>query len=185
MSDWMSSPLPWYVAGPMLGLTVPLLLWLDNRRLGISAVLRHVCAAVIPGKISFFHYNWKNERWNLLMAAGLIAGGWVASHLFAHQDSFQIAPSVHAYLSSKNLTNVENGIPIDLFSWQSFGTFRGWCCMVLGGWLVGFGTRYAGGCTSGHAISGISQLQWPSLLATCCFMLGGMITTYFILPYIL
>ena len=185
MTEWISSPWPWYVAGPLLGLTVPLLLWLDNRRLGISGVLRHVCAAVLPARVPFFQYNWRSEIWNLFMALGIIAGGWVASFLLTSTQPFDIAPDLLPYLQQKNLTHLEQGVPVDLFSWSALGTWRGWCCMVLGGWLVGFGTRYAGGCTSGHAISGISQLQWPSLLATCCFMVGGIVASYFILPFIL
>jgi uncharacterized membrane protein YedE/YeeE len=57
--------------------------------------------------------------------------------------------------------------------------------IVVGGFLVGFGTRYAGGCTSGHAIMGLSNLQWPSLVATISFMVGGFIMANLILPFIL
>ena len=185
MLHWILSPWPWYVAGPLLGLTVPLLLWLDNKRLGISATLRHICAIVIPTKLSFFQYDWKKESWNLLMAAGILVGGWLASHLMSNGTRLQISPSLTSYLESKNLVDIHQGVPVQLFSWTSLGSFRGFICMVVGGWLVGFGTRYAGGCTSGHAISGISQLQWPSLLATCCFMMGGILATYLILPYLL
>lgn len=185
MIEWIESPWKWYVAGPLLGLTVPLLLWLDNKRLGISANLRHLCAIVIPTKLSFFQYNWKNENWNLFLAAGIVAGGWFATFLLNNGAQLQVAPSLTSYLESNNLVNIQQGVPVQLFSWTSLGSFRGFICMVVGGWLVGFGTRYAGGCTSGHAISGISQMQWPSLLATCCFMLGGILATYLILPYLL
>jgi uncharacterized membrane protein YedE/YeeE len=76
-------------------------------------------------------------------------------------------------------------LPTDIFSWTSLLTLRGFIFMVVGGFLVGFGTRYAGGCTSGHAIMGLSNLQLPSLIATCCFMAGGFIMTWLILPYLL
>ncbi|MFM9020154.1 MAG: YeeE/YedE family protein [Sediminibacterium sp.] len=185
MIEWMDTPWKWYVAGPLIGLTVPLLLWLDNKRLGISANLRHLCAIVIPTKLSFFQYDWRKESWNLFLAAGIVAGGWFATHMLNNGAQLQVAPSLTSYLESKNLVNIQQSVPVQLFSWTSLGSFRGFIGMVVGGWLVGFGTRYAGGCTSGHAISGISQLQWPSLLATCCFMLGGILATYLILPYLL
>jgi uncharacterized membrane protein YedE/YeeE len=92
---------------------------------------------------------------------------------------------LQAYFAAHQITHFPSGVPEDLFSWQSLFTLRGFISMVLGGFLVGFGTRYAGGCTSGHAITGISQLQWPSLVATICFMVGGILATYCILPFIL
>jgi uncharacterized protein len=88
-------------------------------------------------------------------------------------------------LASYGVTNYSGLVPVDLFNWQSLLTARGLILMVGGGFLVGFGTRYAGGCTSGHAIMGLSSLQWPSLVATCCFMIGGFIMANLILPLIL
>ena len=88
-------------------------------------------------------------------------------------------------LAQYHITNFDNLVPTDIVNWQSLFTLRGFILMVVGGFLVGFGTRYAGGCTSGHAISGLSNLQWPSLIATCCFMLGGFIMANLILPLVL
>jgi uncharacterized membrane protein YedE/YeeE len=76
-------------------------------------------------------------------------------------------------------------VPSELFNWSALFTLKGFFMIVVGGFLVGFGTRYAGGCTSGHAIMGLSTLQWPSLVATCCFMAGGFLMTHLLLPYIL
>lgn len=57
--------------------------------------------------------------------------------------------------------------------------------MVIGGFLVGFGTAYAGGCTSGHAIAGLADRQAASLLAVCGFFAGGLTCTYLVLPLVL
>ena len=72
--------------------------------------------------------------------------------------------------------------PNDIFNFSSLLTVKGFIMMVIGGFLVGFGTRYANGCTSGHSIMGISNLQLSSLIATCCFFAGGLIMTWLILP---
>ena len=185
MFDWIFAPWPWYIAGPLLGLMVPLLMWVDNKRLGISSVLRHICAAVLPARIPFFKYNWKNERWNLVFVLGIMLGAIVATYFLSEPAVFQINTRLQTALAAKNITQYPQGLPEEIFSWKGLLTLRGCICMVVGGFLVGFGTRYAGGCTSGHAITGISQLQWPSLIATICFMVGGMLATYFILPFIL
>jgi uncharacterized membrane protein YedE/YeeE len=87
--------------------------------------------------------------------------------------------------ASYGIVKYDSLIPQDVMNWQSLFTFRGFIMMVVGGFLVGFGTRYAGGCTSGHAIMGLSNLQLPSLIATICFMVGGFIMANLILPFIL
>ena len=181
MIDWLKQPWPWYVAGPLIGLTVPLLLLLGNKTFGVSSSLRHVCAACMPAKIPFFQYNWKKEIWNLFFVAGVLAGGFIAAQLLANPESIRISTQ----MSAVGITDSKNIVPSDLFNWQSLLTVKGLIMIVGGGFLVGFGTRYAGGCTSGHAIMGLSNLQWPSLVATCCFMAGGFIMTNLILPSIL
>src|SRR5690606_31044476 len=72
MMDLIRQPWPWYIAGPLIGLTVPLLLLIGNKSFGISSSLRHVCAACVPAKIPFFSYDWKKEVWNLFFAGGII-----------------------------------------------------------------------------------------------------------------
>ncbi len=76
-------------------------------------------------------------------------------------------------------------MPAEIFNWPALLTFRGFFFMIFGGFLVGFGTRYAGGCTSGHAIMGLSNLQLPSLITTISFMTGGFIMANLIMPFIL
>jgi uncharacterized protein len=183
--DLIKQPWPWWVAGPLIGLTVPVLLVLGNKTFGISSSLRHICAACFPANISFFQYNWKKEAWNLFFAAGIIAGGLIAASLLSNHAAVIVNPALAASLGEYGVHDFSSLVPRDLFNWHSVLTARGFILMVIGGFLVGFGTRYAGGCTSGHSIMGLSNLQWPSLVATCCFMAGGFIMSNLILPFIL
>lgn len=178
-------PWPWYIAGPLIGLTVPLLLILGNKTFGISSSLRHICASCMPAKIPFFNYDWKKEIWNLVFVFGIFLGGAIAFYFLSNQAPVQINPTLAAELSGYGITNFSNLVPQQLFNWATLFSLKGLIMMVGGGFLVGFGTRYAGGCTSGHAIMGLSNLQWPSLVATICFMVGGFIMANFILPFIL
>lgn len=186
MIEALKHPWPWYIAGPLIGLTVPILLLIGNKHFGISANLRHICAACIPAGIPFFKYEWKKEVWNLFFAAGLVAGALIATYWLRNPDALSIAPALTKELSRYNISEPGNHLlPAELFSWSSLFTIRGFLVMVTGGFLVGFGTRYAGGCTSGHSIMGLSTLQWPSLVATIMFMAGGFLTANLILPFIL
>lgn len=183
--EWMRQPWPWYVAGPLIGLTVPILLLIGNKSFGISSSLRHICAACMPANIPFFRYDWKKEAWNLFFVAGIFLGAVIATLLLSNPDPVKVAPALQSELATYGIHDYSNLVPVDLFSWPALATVRGLLLMVGGGFLVGFGTRYAGGCTSGHAIMGLSTLQWPSLVATCCFMIGGFVMANLILPYIL
>lgn len=178
-------PWPWYVAGPLIGLTVPILLIIGNKTFGISSSLRHACAACIPANIPFFKYDWKKEVWNLFFVAGILTGGIIAAYFLANPNPVEVNPKLAAELQTYGITDYSTMIPTQLFTWESLFTLKGFLMIVVGGFVVGFGTRYAGGCTSGHAIMGISTLQWPSLVATCCFMIGGFIMANLILPFIL
>jgi uncharacterized membrane protein YedE/YeeE len=178
-------PWPWYIAGPLIGLIVPALLLLGNKTFGISSTLRQVCAACIPANISFFKYDWKKESWNLFLVMGVIIGGFIATYFLSIPGQVTINPATAVLLKQEGVKDFSGMLPQDIFCFSQLFTLRGFIFMIAGGFLVGFGTRYAGGCTSGHAIMGISSLQWPSLVATCCFMVGGVIMTWFILPYLL
>lgn len=183
--ELIKRPWPWYVAGPLIGLTVPALLLLGNKNFGISANLRHICAMCLPANIPFFKYSWKKEAWNLFFVAGILLGAIIATWLLSNPQPVLVNPALKAELAGYGITQYDRLVPADLFSWQQLFTARGLLMMAGGGFLVGFGTRYAGGCTSGHAITGLSHLQWPSLVATVCFMVGGLVMTNFILPFIL
>ena len=185
MLETLRQPWPWYVAGPLIGLMVPLLLILGNKSFGISSSLRHVCAACFPSKIPFFQYNWKKELWNLLFVLGVLIGGYLTAQYFADPNPVVVDPRLVEEMSRYGITHIDGLIPSDVLSWSSLGTLRGLLMMVGGGFLVGFGSRYAGGCTSGHSIMGLATLQLPSLIATCCFMIGGFIMANLVLPLIL
>jgi uncharacterized membrane protein YedE/YeeE len=182
--SWMREPWPWYVAGPLIGLMVPALLLLGNKSFGVSSSLRHICAMCIPARIPFFQYDWKKESWNLFFVAGIFLGGLIVALFFQNPQPVVINPALVEELSKYGIEN--NGIiPATLFNWENVFTMKGAILMVFGGFLVGYGTRYAGGCTSGHSIMGLSTLQLPSLIATICFMAGGFFVANLVLPLIL
>jgi uncharacterized protein len=185
MAELLKQPWPWYIAGPLIGLMVPALLIIGNKSFGLSSSLRHICAVCIPAKIPFFSYDWKKETWNLFFAGGIVIGGFIAGTLLLSTQPVQVNPKLISELSRYGVTDYHSLVPKQLFNWQTLFTIKGLILMVAGGFLVGFGTRYAGGCTSGHSIMGLSNLQLPSLIATICFMAGGFIMTNLILPYIL
>lgn len=183
--EWIKQPWPWYIAGPLIGLMVPILLITGNKAFGISSSLRHVCAACFPAKINFFKYDWKKEIWNLFFVTGVIIGAFLISYFFANPNPVAINPKLAEELQQYGISNYQGLVPTDLFTWENLLSVKGIILMVAGGFLVGFGTRYAGGCTSGHAIMGLSNLQLPSLLATISFMAGGFIVANLVLPFIL
>lgn len=185
MVEIIKGPWPWYVAGPFIGLTVLVLLILGNKSFGISSSLRHICAACIPSNINFFKYDWKKESWNLFFVLGIFFGGMIASNFLSNPSEIDVNSALKAELAEYGITDYSSLVPRQLMNWRSLLTVRGFIMMVVGGFLVGFGTRYAGGCTSGHSIMGLSNLQWPSLVATICFMIGGFIMANLILPVIL
>ena len=180
--DFLSRPWPWYVAGPLIGLFVPALLLLDNRQLGISNNLRHICAAVAPGDADFFCYDWKKTGlWNLVFATGVLVGGFIAVKLLG-AGPVDISPATHSALQQLGVTDFSGLAPAEIFSWQRLFALRGAVSVIGGGFLVGFGTSYAGGCTTGHAISGLADRQLASLIAVCAFFAGGLACNYLILP---
>ncbi len=183
--QFIIQPWPWWAAGILIGLIVPALLILGNKSFGISSNLRHICAICLPANISFFKYDWKKEIWNFFFVGGILAGAVIASIWLKNPEPLQVHPALVNDLAANGITHIDGLVPSDLFSWSSLMTLRGFILMVVGGFLIGFGTRYAGGCTSGHAIMGLSNLQWPSLVATISFMVGGFIMTNLLLPFIL
>jgi uncharacterized membrane protein YedE/YeeE len=181
----LSQPWPWYVAGPLIGLMVPVLLIIGNKRLGISSNLRHICAACMPGKSDFFKYDWKKQKWNLAFALGLFFGGIICAYFLHNPNELVLNENLTTEMAAYGIGDKQHLVPQDLFNWDNLLSLKGFILMIVGGFLVGFGTRYADGCTSGHAIMGISNLEWPSVVATMCFMAGGFIMANLILPFIL
>jgi len=184
MLELLQQPWHWSVAGLMIGLTVPTLLILGNKKFGISSSLRHVCAACLPANIPFFKYDWKKESWNLFFVAGIFLGGLVASLFLQNPEPVKVAKSTQQTLANYGISDFSQLMPVEVFTWANLFTLKGLVFFVVGGFLVGFGTRYAGGCTSGHSIMGLSNLQLPSLIATISFMVGGFISANVLLPLI-
>lgn len=186
MTDIIIQPLPWYIAGPLIGLMLPLLWIIGNKTFGVSSSFRHMCAAVMPTAADYFKYDWKKEgAWNLKLILGVIIGGVIAGLTNASEYAIDIAQTTKSELMSLGLSDFSGLIPSDIFNWANILTPVGFVSMILGGFLVGFGARYAGGCTSGHAITGLATWQKASLIAVVGFFIGGLITTYAILPLLM
>jgi hypothetical protein len=185
MMDWIYEPWPWYIAGPLIALTMFILLFM-GKQFGMSSNLRTMCSIAGAGKVTpFFNIDWKKERWNLMLVLGAALGGFLASH-FMSNNSVEINPKVAAQLSHDYDINSAGSayLPPELFAMENLSDPFVLVILILGGFLVGFGSRYAGGCTSGHAISGLSNLQMPSLIAVTGFFVGGLFMVHFIFPLI-
>ena len=183
--EWICQPWPWYVAGPIIGLMVPLHLILLNRTFGISSSFRHVCAACIPNNLDFLKYDWKSESWNLVFAGGVLFGAFLAASFFSTDAPIALSESAIARFHELGIQDLNGQHPAYIFSWDRLSDPRTLLFVIVGGFLVGFGTRYAGGCTSGHAIMGLSHFQLPSFVAVLGFFTGGLIMSWLILPLIL
>ena len=142
MLDFITQPWPWYIAGPLIGLTVPALLILGNKSFGISSSLRHICAACIPAGIPFFKYDWKKEIWNLFFVGGITIGGFLAMFFLENPEPIAVSEDLKSELSTYGINNYSKLIPVEIMNWQSLFTLRGLIMMVGGGFLIGFGTRY-------------------------------------------
>ena len=169
----------------MIGLMVPLLLYIGNQSFGVSSSFRHLCSATIPAGLDYFDYNWKNHKWNIWLVAGMIIGGFLGGYVFGNPEPIRLAAHTRQQLSALGIHDFSGLIPGDLFNWSNLLTIKGFIVMVVGGFLVGFGARYAGGCTSGHAITGMAAFQKASFISVVGFFVGGLIVTYFLLPVII
>lgn len=176
---------PWYIAGPLIGLVVPLVYLYAGRKWGVSSTFRDICAATLPGGLEYFTYAWRDQGgWRLAMAAGLVLGG-VLAHLWVPDPVVGISAETQADLAALGLQDFRGLVPAEVFSWSTLFSVPGLIMIVGGGFLVGFGTRYANGCTSGHAISGLASLRVQSFVAVLGFFAGGLIATHLLLPRIL
>ncbi len=181
--NWINEPWPWYVAGPLIALTMFILLFL-GRQFGMSSNLRTMCSMGGAGKASkFFRFNWKEERWNLLVVVGAVIGGFFASQ-YMSDNTVEINPEIAEKLSRDYgiKSAGEAYLPPEIFAIDQLDDPFILAVLLLGGFMVGFGARYAGGCTSGHAISGLSNLQLPSLIAVIGFFIGGLVMIHVLFP---
>jgi uncharacterized membrane protein YedE/YeeE len=187
---FLSQPWPWYIAGTLIAGVMVLLLF-TGKHFGVSATLRAGCSALGAGKLNdFFHFDWKGAQgWNLLFILGGLIGGFIASTYLASPEPMEIGARTAEHIQSLGFSLPDekgSGIlPAEFSSSEFVFSFKGLALLILGGFFVGFGARYAGGCTSGHAISGLSDLQLPSLIAVIGFFIGGLSMTYLLMPLFL
>ena len=184
MTPYLSQPWPWYVAGPLIGLIIPALLLVGGKMFGVSENLRHICAAVLP-QTDFLKYDWRRAgAWNLTLIAGAVIGGFIASTWIPNPHPIALAPATRADLAYLGVTDLQGLAPVSIFSWHGLLSIKGFLLIVVGGFMVGFGSKYAGGCTSGHALMGLADLQISSLIAVIGFFIGGLIATYLLFPFV-
>jgi uncharacterized membrane protein YedE/YeeE len=173
---------PWYVAGPLIGLMVPLLLFIDNKQFGISSTMRDFCAYLLPKRLEYFNYNLKEHKWRNIFVFGIIIGAILSSRFLNNNHPVQISEKTIHDLKGLGLTDFSGIEPLEIFSWRALLSIRGFVSVIIGGFFVGFGARYADGCTSGHAIMGLSLMSPASLFAVLGFFTGGLISTHLLFP---
>lgn len=174
----------WWFSGILIAGIMFLLLFF-GQSFGFSANLRTICSAAGCGKkVKFFDFNWKGQLWNLVFLSGAIIGGFIANQFLSNGNPIAISENTIADLAKIGIAAPTGVQPPELFSIESLLSIKGFLVLAIGGLMVGFGARYAGGCTSGHAISGLSDLQLPSLIAVIGFFIGGLVMTFLIIPNI-
>ncbi len=183
--DYFLKPWPWYVSGPLIAVVMLVLVYF-GKTFGMSSNLRTLCTIGGAGKYAdFFRFDWKAQRWNLVVVLGAIIGGFIAVTYLSDGSAINLNEQTILDLNALGFDKVgETLLPDEIYDWDNVLTLKGLSVLIIAGFLVGFGTRYAGGCTSGHAITGLSNLQLPSLIAVIGFFIGGLIMTHFLLPII-
>lgn len=181
---FITQPWAWWFSGFVIAAIMFLLLYF-GQSFGFSSNLRTICTIAGAGKqVKFFQFNWRSQTWNLVFLSGAVIGGFLSQTLLNNGQPVQISDATIATLSQYGFAAPTGVQPNEIFSWHAAFTFKGFMVLALGGLMVGFGARYAGGCTSGHAISGLSDLQVPSLIAVVGFFIGGLAMTYILFPLI-
>lgn len=183
MLEFILKPWPWFISGPLLAL-IMLFLLIAGKNFGMSSNLRTLCSISGGGKLAdFFRFDWKGQIWNLMVVVGAIIGGFVAANYLDPSETVAISDQTQFALTNLGFNNPgEQFAPPELYGIEAISSIKGLALLIIGGLLIGFGARYAGGCTSGHAISGLSNLQLPSLIAVIGFFIGGLTMTHIIFP---
>lgn len=183
--EFILDPWPWYVSGPLIALVMFLLIYF-GKTFGMSSNLRTFCAIGGAGKrTEFFDFDWRSQKWNLVVVAGAVIGGFIAHFLLSSSEPIDLNPQTISDLSTLGFSNAgEHLLPPEIYSLEAILRPKVLAILIIGGFLVGFGARYAGGCTSGHAITGLSSLQLPSLIAVIGFFIGGLIMIHLLFPLI-
>ena len=184
MLDFLMQPWPWWFSGIIIS-TVMFLMLFFGKSFGFSSNLRTLCTIAGAGKrVKFFDFDWKTQSWNLVFLVGAIVGGFIAREFLSTDAPVLISEATIQDLAKLGIAAPESLQPAELFGLDAILSIKGFLLLAFGGLMVGFGSRYAGGCTSGHAISGLSDLQVPSLIAVVGFFIGGLLMTYLFLPLI-
>jgi hypothetical protein len=184
MLDIVQQTWSWWFSGAVIAGIMFLLLFF-GQSFGFSANLRTICSAAGCGKsVKFFDFNWRSQIWNLVFLMGAILGGFIAHQFLSNGEPVAISQNTITDLAKLGISAPTSSQPPELFSLNAVLTVKGFLILAIGGLLVGFGSRYGGGCTSGHAISGLADLQLPSLIAVIGFFIGGLAMTFLIIPLI-
>jgi len=173
--DLLHAPWPWYVSGPLIGLIVPALLLVGSKRFDVSMNLQTMCGQL----------RWRDESWNMALLVGIFLGGVLVATLLQNPDPVAVSEATRQDLALLGITDFTGLVPKEIISFGNLGSAAGLIIMIGGGFLIGFGARYAGGCTSGHAITGLASLQPASLVAMVGFFTGGLVATHMLLPLLL
>lgn len=183
--QYLMNPWPWFVAGPLLALVLFLMLY-QGKSFGFSSNLRTICSIAGAGKkVAFFDFDWQAQKWNLLFLMGTVIGAALASNFLMVDHIVDINPKTAAALTALNIeSGIDSYVPREIFDAGNLSSVKVIAILISGGLLIGFGTRWAGGCTSGHSITGLANLQIPSLIATIGFFVGGLLMTHFLIPII-
>lgn len=183
--DFLLQPWPWYVGGPLITV-VMFLLYYYGKKFGISSNLETICAMGGAGKLhEHFNFDWKKNSWNIMFVVGTIIGGFIAFKYMTPDEVIALNPQTVSDLAAIGFHDAgAKYLPDEIFGIDAMLSVKGGLILVLSGVLVGFGSRYAGGCTSGHAITGLSNLELPSLIAVIGFFIGGLIMTWLIFPFL-
>jgi uncharacterized membrane protein YedE/YeeE len=150
-------PMHWAAAGAVIAAVTLTLLLVGNKRLGLSTGFEDICSLALPQAYFRRSAVLSGRSWRLPMLAGLVLGGFLSA-----ATSGGWAPTWDLGIFDERIGLGHAG----KLAW-----------MFAGGLFIGFGTRLAGGCTSGHGIFGVSNFERPSLLSTISFMAGGILTT--------
>jgi uncharacterized membrane protein YedE/YeeE len=190
MIEFISQPWHWSVSGVMISLVMLSLIYL-GQRFGVSSSFKAICTIGGAGiQFEYFDNDWRKHDWLLIFVVGSIIGGVIASTFLVNSEPIQISTATINDLSALGISypkTSEEGsyfLPTDIFNLEVLKSLKGIILIVLGGFLIGFGTRWGGGCTSGHALMGLSSLQFPSLVAVIGFFIGGLVMTHLLFPFI-
>lgn len=184
MIEFFTQPWSWWFSGLVIAAVMFTLLYF-GQSFGFSSNLRTICSIAGAGKkVKFFDFNWRSQLWNIVFLLGAVIGGFIAKTMLSNNEPVKISEATVSTLSQYGFSAPISVQPEEIFGWDALFSLKGFLILALGGFLVGFGARYAGGCTSGHAISGLSDLQLPSLVAVIGFFVGGLIMTFVFLPFI-